>query len=80
MATKYIVYDPTTGQNTYVNSEQEARELFLQIARDFLSPYFHNVPYTVAEIDENGVETTTAPTSVTVESILLSQTISFSNL
>lgn len=71
MTTKYIVYDPTTGQNTYVDTEQAARELFLQTACKFLTQYFHNVPYTVAEIDDNGVETTTAPTNLTVDSILL---------
>lgn len=70
MTTKYIVYNPSTGENTYVDSEAEARELFLKYVVDFITPFFHDSPYTQADIDENGVETTVS-VSTTVGDILL---------
>lgn len=70
MTRKYIVYNPGTGENTYVESEQAARELFLQNLVDFAAPYFHDTPYTIADIDDAGVETT-SPSGVTLANILL---------
>ena len=58
MTRKYIVYNPGTGENTYADTEQAARELFLQNLVDFAAPYFHDTPYTIADIDDEGVETT----------------------
>lgn len=70
MTRKYIVYNPTTGENTYVDTEQAARELFLQNLIDFAAPYFHDTPYTIANIDDAGVETTSS-SGVTLANILL---------
>ena len=70
MTRKYIVYNPTTGENTYADTEQAARELFLQNLIDFAQPYFHNTPYTIADIDAEGVETT-SPSGLTLADILL---------
>lgn len=70
MTTKYIVYNPNTGENTYVDTESKARALFLQYVSEFVTPFFHDSPYTCAEIDEAGVETT-VPTDITVSDILL---------
>lgn len=70
MTRKYIVYNPGTGENTYADTEQAARDLFLQNLINFAAPYFHNTPYTIADIDDAGVETNSS-SGVTLADILL---------
>lgn len=70
MATKYIIYNPLTGENSYADTEQTARELFLQTLIDFAAPYFHDTPYTIADIDDTGAETTSS-SGLTLADILL---------
>jgi hypothetical protein len=70
MEIKYIVYNPNTGENVYVNSEDEAKQLFLETVTNFVSQYFHNSPYTIVQVDATGVETT-IPSNLTVGDVIL---------
>lgn len=58
MATKYAVYDPTTGENTLVDNKEDAILLFWQRMIEFAKPYFHDTAYMTIKInDETGAET-----------------------
>ena len=70
MKTQYMVYNPKSGQNIMVDTEQQAREIFLQYVAEFVQPYFHNVPYTIVDVDDAGIETT-RPAGKTISDILI---------
>lgn len=58
MATKYAVYDPTTGENTQVDTKEDAMQLFWMRMISLAKPYFHDTAYMTVEVnDETGTET-----------------------
>jgi hypothetical protein len=71
MNTKYMVYNPKTGKNTYTDTEYEAKKLFIEYVIEFIAPYFHNVPYIQVNID-NDIEIIN-PTKLTINDILNTQ-------
>jgi len=67
MTVRYSVHDPKTGDNTRVESQEEAISLFWQRMVDFALPYFHNTIYSTVEIREDGSEVWTNESGDEVE-------------
>jgi hypothetical protein len=56
MITKYAVYDPATGENTLVDSKEEAALLYWERMIELSKQYFHNTMWMTVEQNEDGSE------------------------
>ena len=57
MITKYAVYDASTGCNVIYDNKNEALQAFWVNVVYTAMNFYHNTPYMIVEIDENGLET-----------------------
>lgn len=53
---KYAVYNPLTGISTMADSEEEAKALFLDVLMEFCKSHFHDNPYSIVDVAEDGSE------------------------
>jgi hypothetical protein len=61
MTTKFALIDPQNGTYSYFDSEQEVlQEFYVRMIR-FAYPYFHNVPYSIVQINDDGNEIWSTP-------------------
>lgn len=57
MITKYSVINPTNGENVLYDTKEEALAAFWDLVMYMVNMHFHNTPYVLVDIDDNGVET-----------------------
>jgi len=57
MINKYAVLNPLYGQYTKVDSEEEAKKLYVKFVMEFFNSHVHGTPITLIEVNENGDET-----------------------
>lgn len=57
MINKYAVLNPADGQYTKVDSQEEAKKLYVKFVMEFFNFHVHGTPITVIEVNENGDET-----------------------
>ena len=56
MQTKYAVYDPSENKYFYFETKDEAIKYFWKAMFNFSYCYFHNTPFSVVEINDDGSE------------------------
>lgn len=58
---KYSVYNPITGDYSMVDTEGEAQALFIDVLMAYSQTHFHDNPYSIVDIAEDGSEVWTTP-------------------
>jgi hypothetical protein len=64
---KYAVLNPTNGEYTFFDTQEEAVNEFYKRMVDFSFPYFHNVKYSVVNTLENGDQEWATPAGAAIE-------------
>lgn len=57
MIIKYAVFNHLAGNYIKVDSEEEAKKLYVKFIIELYNNYVHDQPYVVVEIDNDGNET-----------------------
>lgn len=57
MTTKYAVYDPTTGENKFYDTKDEALQNFWVTVISHAKSYFHGTAYTTVIFNDDGSQT-----------------------
>jgi hypothetical protein len=73
MNIKYAVLNPLDGSYQYVETQEQALEIFWTNMIKLSYPHFHNTPYSIIETDDTGAEHWKTADSTIIENPLLAK-------